>query len=131
MRQLFVSVYDAVELVHCYDFLIMLAVGHLIHIYICIPSVSITGPSVPLTVKEDLTGTAFGAITAIQNIGLALFPLLIAAIYTASDNKYIPNVEYFFIGCAVTGAIFGFMLNVYDRRMGGMLNKVQRRIVSI
>ncbi len=90
-----------------------------------------TGPSVPLTVKHDLTGTAFGAITAIQNIGLALFPLLIAAIYTASDDMYIPNVEYFFVGCAVTGTIFGAMLNIYDKRFGGILNKVKRRIVSI
>lgn len=85
----------------------------------------------PLTVKHDLTGTAFGAITAIQNIGLALFPLLIAAIYTASDDMYIPNVEYFFVGCAVTGTIFGAMLNIYDKRFGGILNKVKRRIVSI
>ena len=88
-------------------------------------------PSVPLTVKSSLTGTAFGAITAVQNIGLALFPLIIASIYTASDDRYIPNVEFFFVGCAVTGAVFGVMLNAFDRRNGGILNKVQRRIVSI
>jgi len=33
-------------------------------------------PSVPLVVEEKRVGTAFGLMTAIQNIGLGLFPLL-------------------------------------------------------
>eukprot|EP00551_Chaetoceros_affinis_P008642 CAMPEP_0203682220 /NCGR_PEP_ID=MMETSP0090-20130426/45111_1 /ASSEMBLY_ACC=CAM_ASM_001088 /TAXON_ID=426623 /ORGANISM="Chaetoceros affinis, Strain CCMP159" /LENGTH=579 /DNA_ID=CAMNT_0050551047 /DNA_START=56 /DNA_END=1795 /DNA_ORIENTATION=+ len=88
-------------------------------------------PSVPLTVDEGSTGTAFGAITAVQNFGLALFPLLIAAIFTASGNAYIPNVEFFFVGCAIVGTFLGFFLNVCDRRNGYILNKVERRIVSV
>ena len=92
---------------------------------------SVIWPSVPLTVEEKSIGTAFGAITAIQNIGLALFPLIIAAIYTASGNSYIPNVELFFVSCAVCGTVIGFALNIFDSRHGGVLNKVQRRIVSI
>lgn len=88
-------------------------------------------PSVPLTVEEESTGTAFGAITAIQNIGLATFPLIIAAIYTASDDMYIPNVEFFFVGCAVFGTVFGVLLNVFDHRHHGTLNKVERRVVDI
>ncbi len=87
-------------------------------------------PSVPLTVGEESTGTAFGAITAVQNFGLALFPLLIAAVYS-SDNSYIPNVEFFFVGCAILGTIFGVLLNVSDRRNGDILNKVERRIISV
>ncbi len=38
-------------------------------------------PSVPFTVPEDRVGVAYGLTTAIQNGGLALFPLLAAAIY--------------------------------------------------
>ena len=33
-------------------------------------------PSIPLIVKKERVGTAFGLMTMIQNIGLGLFPLL-------------------------------------------------------
>lgn len=88
--------------------------------YVCYAAV--IWPSVPLTVKEESVGTAFGAIVAIQNIGLALFPLIIAAVYTASDNKYIPNVEYFFVVCAVLGTGVGIILNIVDGKTGRTLN---------
>merc|ERR1712154_357986 len=68
-------------------------------------------PSVPKTVALESVGSAFGTITAIQNIGLALFPMIIAAIYTASDDFYIPNVEFFFVGCACIGTVIGVVLN--------------------
>ena len=32
-------------------------------------------PSVPLIVRKERVGTAFGLMTAIQNIGMAVFPL--------------------------------------------------------
>ena len=38
-------------------------------------------PSVPFTVPEEKVGLAYGLTTAIQNGGLALFPVLAAAIY--------------------------------------------------
>ncbi|KAL9188886.1 hypothetical protein ACHAXT_011376 [Thalassiosira profunda] len=79
-------------------------------------------PSVPLTVPKQYTGTAFGVITSIQNIGLALFPLMIAAIYNASGGRYIPNVEYFFMSCAAAGVVVGIFLNRLDRRYGNKLN---------
>ena len=93
--------------------------------YVCYAAV--IWPSVPLTVKEESVGTAFGAIVAIQNIGLALFPLIIAAIYTASDDKYIPNVEYFFVFCAIFGTGVSIVLNVIDGKTGRTLNKVHRQ----
>ena len=40
---------------------------------------------------------AYGVATAIQNGGLAAFPIVIAAIKTASGG-YVPWVEYFFVG---------------------------------
>eukprot|EP00593_Proboscia_inermis_P008847 CAMPEP_0171318696 /NCGR_PEP_ID=MMETSP0816-20121228/90475_1 /TAXON_ID=420281 /ORGANISM="Proboscia inermis, Strain CCAP1064/1" /LENGTH=416 /DNA_ID=CAMNT_0011813475 /DNA_START=63 /DNA_END=1313 /DNA_ORIENTATION=- len=79
-------------------------------------------PSVPLTVEAKLTGTAYGTITAIQNIGLAFFPLFIAAIYNSSGEHYIPSVELFFAVCALFGAFAGILLNIYDRRKGRKLN---------
>ncbi|KAL7443929.1 hypothetical protein ACHAXM_010939 [Skeletonema potamos] len=79
-------------------------------------------PSVPLTVDKKFTGTAFGVITSVQNIGLGIFPLIIASIYNASGNLYIPNVEFFFMGCAGIGVMIGLLLSTLDRRYGGKLN---------
>mmetsp|Transcript_20330 Transcript_20330/g.30528 ORF Transcript_20330/g.30528 Transcript_20330/m.30528 type:complete len:594 (+) Transcript_20330:76-1857(+) len=83
---------------------------------------AVVWPSVPLTVSGG-SGTAFGIITAIQNFSLAGTPLLVAAINAANHDSYLPNVEFFFIGCAALGIIFGILLNVFDRRSGGALNK--------
>jgi len=94
--------------------------------YVCYAAV--IWPSVPLTVKEESVGTAFGAIVAIQNIGLAFFPLIIAAVYTASDDKYIPNVEYFFVVCAVLGTGVGIVLNILDGKTGRTLNKPHQSV---
>lgn len=79
-------------------------------------------PSVPLTVDERLTGTAFGVITAVQNLGLTVFPLVVAYLYKVSRGRYIPSVEFFFASCAFFGVIIGIMLNVMDARRGGKLN---------
>ena len=79
-------------------------------------------PAVPLTVDEHLTGTAFGVITAGQNMGLSLFPLIVASLYKLSGDNYIPLVEVFFALCAFTGVLIGIYLNVVDARTGGKLN---------
>ncbi|EWM22869.1 major facilitator superfamily [Nannochloropsis gaditana] len=76
-------------------------------------------PSVPFTVPEDRVGVAYGLTTAIQNAGLALFPLMAAAIYKAAGSEYIPHVELLFVYLAVVGLAFGLWLNVLDSRGGG------------
>lgn len=83
---------------------------------------SVIWPSVPLAVEERLTGTAFGVITAIQNLGLTLFPLIVASLYKSSDGNYIPSVEFFFATCAFLGVMVGVCLNIVDIRTGGRLN---------
>jgi MFS family permease len=80
-------------------------------------------PSVPLTVSKQYTGTAYGVITSIQNMGLALFPLIIAGIYNINDS-YVPNVEIFFTCCASAGVIVGLLMIRVDRRSGGKLNAI-------
>jgi MFS family permease len=85
---------------------------------------SVLWPSVTLTVSKELTGTAFGTITSIQNIGLALFPIVVAAIYSRSGQRYIPHVEVFFTCCAVIGSFLGILLNILDRRTGNKLNSI-------
>jgi MFS family permease len=78
-------------------------------------------PSVPLVVEPQFIGLGYGVITSVQNAGLALFPLIVAAIYSA-DELYIPNVEFFFVGLAVIGFLVGIYLNIYDAKHGNIFN---------
>ena len=80
-------------------------------------------PSVPLVVQEHLVGLAFGLVTSVQNCGLALFPVIISAIYEGNNDAYIPSVEYFFIALAVVGFLIGLYLNFYDYVREFKLNK--------
>jgi MFS family permease len=76
-------------------------------------------PSVPLVVDEKRVGTAFGLMTAIQNMGLGLFPYLngklrdLTGTYTAT--------QVMFAGLGIAGLIFAFLLLRSDKRLGGVL----------
>ena len=59
-------------------------------------------------------GLAYGVLTSVKNLGLAFFPIVIAAIYNFSDSTYLPNVEYLFIFLAFVGMIIGIYLNYND-----------------
>lgn len=78
-------------------------------------------PSIPLVVREERVGTAFGLMTAVQNVGLALFPLLnglladITKTYTAS--------LLMFASLGVAGLIFAILLKKADAREGGALER--------
>jgi MFS family permease len=80
-------------------------------------------PAVPLVVEEKLIGLAYGILACAQNGGLAVFPLLIAAVYNSSDGRFIPNVEVVFMSLATLGVIVGLYMNIYDRYYNkGILN---------
>ena len=83
-------------------------------------------PSIPLVIDSKFTGLGFGITTAIQNAGLALFPIIIAVIYTDSNDKYIPNDEVFFVSLAALGFIIGLYLNYYDYTHNSILNGVHK-----
>jgi MFS family permease len=78
-------------------------------------------PSVPLVVEEKRVGTAFGLMTAIQNLGLGLFPALngklrdVTGTYTAT--------QVMFAGLGVVGLIFAFLLLRSDKRHGNTLER--------
>ena len=80
-------------------------------------------PSVPLVVEKRLTGLAYGVCTSVQNLGLALFPLIVAQIYQIHD-KYCPDVEMFFVALACLGSVVGFYMNYYDHTHDNVFNKV-------
>ena len=58
-------------------------------------------PSIPYVVPEKSVGIAYGVVTAVQNAGLGGVPILVSAVYEASNNSYIPNVEGLFTSFAV------------------------------
>jgi MFS family permease len=82
-------------------------------------------PSVPLVVEEKRVGTAFGLMTAIQNLGLALFPALngklrdVTGTYTAT--------QIMFAGLGVVGLIFAFLLLRSDKRHGNTLERGKKQ----
>ena len=62
--------------------------------------VSVLWPAVPLVVEERLTGLAFGIVTSMQNLACAVIPLVVASIYSDSNDKYIPQVTmYYHVMC--------------------------------
>ena len=84
-------------------------------------------PSIAMVVDQRLVGLAYGIVVSIQNMGLAAFPLIIAAIYTDNGDKYIPNVEVFFVVLAWIGVIIGLYLNFYDYNYINSILNVPRK----
>lgn len=75
---------------------------------------------------------AFFGICLPQNIGLALFPLAVAAEFN-HDDRYIPGVELLFVSFGVLGSLVGIALNVVDYQNGSILNHTNatKRRVSL
>jgi MFS family permease len=76
-------------------------------------------PSVPLVVKEEWTGTAFGLMTAIQNVGLGLFPLLNGFLRDRTHSYTASSLMFASLG--LIGLIFSYLLKKADSREGGRL----------
>jgi len=82
-------------------------------------------PSVPLVVEEKRVGTAFGLMTAIQNLGLGLFPFLngklrdVTGTYTAT--------QIMFASLGVVGLIFAWLLLRSDKRHGNVLEQGKKQ----
>jgi len=93
-------------------------------------AISALWTSVTLVVPPHAKGTAFGIMTCTQNIGLTLFPLIVAAIYNNNDHKYLPVVEIFFLLCAGLTIMIGILILICDRRYGNSkmrVRNIQRR----
>lgn len=88
-------------------------------------------PAIPLIVEESLTGLAFGIVTSALNFACTAIPLLVAFIYTASDNHYIPNVELLFVALGFVGSLVGIYLNYHDYYyIDSILNKGAEDLAS-
>lgn len=78
-------------------------------------------PAVPLIVRKEMVGSAFGLITMIQNIGLALFPYLNGKLRDVTGGYTSSMVMFSCLGIA--GLVFAFLLLKADRHEGGALEK--------
>jgi MFS family permease len=78
-------------------------------------------PSVPLIVKKEHVGTAFGLITFIQNIGLAIFPYLNGLLRDLTNTYSTSMIMFASLG--VFGLVFAILLKRADSRAGGVLER--------
>ena len=76
-------------------------------------------PSVPLIVNKKLVGTAFGLMTMIQNIGLAVLPQVIGYFRDTTGQWVVSMTILASLG--LFGLTFAFLLKVVDRKEGGHL----------
>jgi len=75
-------------------------------------------PMVAFIVDPVVLGTAYGLMTSIQNLGLAVMPSILGAIQDSSiENSLIYTIPIIlFICCAGTAAILSFLLIGLDRK---------------
>jgi len=80
-------------------------------------------PSVPLLVRKERVGTAFGLMTAIQNIGMAIFPLLNGFLRDATKSYTAGQIM--FAGLGLVGLVFAILLKRANRRENAGLERPQ------
>ena len=78
-------------------------------------------PAVPLIVRKEMVGSAFGLITMIQNIGLALFPYLNGKLRDVTHTYTASMVMFACLG--FVGLIFSWLLKRADANESGVLEK--------
>ena len=78
-------------------------------------------PSVALIVDEKRVGTAYGLMTMIQNIGLALFPYLNGKLRDVTHDYTASMVMFASLG--LVGLVFALLLRIADTREGGRLER--------
>lgn len=78
-------------------------------------------PSVPKIMDERFLGSAYSLIFWVQNIGLALFPILIGQVLTATNKGVVDPMDYnytwpmlMFAGLGALALVFGIWLKILD-----------------
>lgn len=84
-------------------------------------------PCIALVVEKKTLGTAYGIVTSIQNLNLAISPLIFGAIHDTTTNRggYFWALV-FIIAQSLIGLYCAVMINVVDFRNGNALDKVNR-----
>jgi len=82
---------------------------------------SVIWPCVPLVVEENTVGTAYGVTTALQNFGMAVSPILLSKLHSATDAYSLPFA--YVILCCLLGVCSGIVIWILDCRGGGHLSR--------
>jgi len=82
-------------------------------------------PSIPMVVREERMGTAFGLMTAIQNIGLGLFPLVNGFLRDKTHSYTASSIM--FAGLGLLGLVFALLLKRADTREGHILERSRKK----
>jgi len=78
-------------------------------------------PAVPLIVRKEMVGSAFGLITMIQNIGLGFFSFLNGKLRDVTHTYTASMLMFACLG--LVGLIFAWLLKRADAQEGGALEK--------
>ena len=78
-------------------------------------------PSIPLIVEERFQGSAYGLMTMVQNLGLALFPYLNGKLRDITHTYTASMIMFACLG--FVGLIFAYLLKKADAEAGGVLEK--------
>lgn len=74
-------------------------------------------PSIPILIEEENIATAYGAMTSIQNLGLALFNLATGPLLIVGPNIFV----LLFVCIDVVGILLAHVLIIVDHRKGAQL----------
>lgn len=74
-------------------------------------------PSIPLVIDSENTATAYGLMTSIQNIGLAIVNIITGALIDISTEVFM----VLFLSIDLVGIILSCLLIYYDHKKGGQL----------
>eukprot|EP01062_Namystynia_karyoxenos_P019121 TRINITY_DN17166_c0_g1_i2.p1 TRINITY_DN17166_c0_g1~~TRINITY_DN17166_c0_g1_i2.p1 ORF type:complete len:666 (+),score=179.10 TRINITY_DN17166_c0_g1_i2:71-2068(+) len=80
-------------------------------------------PSVVYVVPSQTVGAAYGVLNSLLNLGMCVFPLIVASVYNASGRRYLPNTQYWWASVGAACAALAVALNIADSRSGGALNR--------
>lgn len=65
----------------------------------------------------------------VQNVGLAIIPLIVAHLY-GLENRYLPTVEIFFAACSLLAVVVAFALLIADKKTDKILGSPRSAIRS-
>lgn len=79
---------------------------------------------IPDVVEPGKVGTAYGVLMSALNLGLAIGPLNAGELADATGNYFMVSV--YFTAFGVLGVISAILINIEDRKTGGILNAIPK-----
>lgn len=102
--------------IHCWSIIpVYIFMGAALSVY-----GSVIWPCIPLVVDREVTGTAFGITTSVQNAGMALSPMVLTQLHSSTGSWTLPFC--YIIACCSIGSAAGIVIWILDRRSGGKLS---------